>query len=171
MPGDTARHLSACCITFLVEIRCHQPLVQLQRMAGGVEDGAAVDDAQRAVHPEPQALEHRGSEVPGYWMGHIRTAALSLAPVAPQGCVALRAPVLHTPLSRAGFAVVHVLPGVIEQKANIVRHSPLPGNRSGAESDESTRRGNPTTEDQCELCGGAGTAAAGLAARRRGAHA
>ncbi len=31
--------------------------------------------------------------------------AIPLAPAAPQGCVALRAPVLRTPLPRAGFAV------------------------------------------------------------------
>ena len=33
-------------------------------MAGGIEDGAAVDNAQRAVHAQPQAFEH-GGEVPG----------------------------------------------------------------------------------------------------------
>ena len=33
-------------------------------MARGVEDHAAVDDAQFAVHAQPQAFEHRG-EVPG----------------------------------------------------------------------------------------------------------
>jgi hypothetical protein len=35
----------------------------------------------------------------------ITTASLPLALAAPQGCVALCAPVLRTPLPRAGFAV------------------------------------------------------------------
>ena len=48
------------------------------------------------------------------------TAALPLAPVAPQGCVALRAPVLRTPLSRAGFAVAGLLAGGVEHKGNII---------------------------------------------------
>ena len=48
----------------LVEIRCHQPLVQVERVAGGGEDGAAVDDAERAVHAQAKPLEH-GGEVPG----------------------------------------------------------------------------------------------------------
>ena len=48
----------------LVEIRCHQPLVQVERVAGGGEDGAAVDDAERAVHAEAKPLEH-GGKVPG----------------------------------------------------------------------------------------------------------
>ena len=51
-------------VTFLVEVRCHQPLVQVQRMAGGIEDGAAVDDAERAVHAQSKTFEH-GGEVPG----------------------------------------------------------------------------------------------------------
>ena len=33
-------------------------------MAGGGEDGAAVDDAERAVHTEAKPFEH-GGEVPG----------------------------------------------------------------------------------------------------------
>jgi hypothetical protein len=37
---------------------------------------------------------------------------LPLAPDALQGCVALRAPVLRTPLPRAGFAVGEVYPAV-----------------------------------------------------------
>ena len=49
---------------FLIEIRCHQPLVQIERVAGGGEDGAAVDDAQRAVHAQAKTFEH-GGEVPG----------------------------------------------------------------------------------------------------------
>ena len=49
---------------FLVEIRCHQPLVQVERVAGGGEDGAAVDDAERAVHAQATPFEH-GGEVPG----------------------------------------------------------------------------------------------------------
>ena len=48
----------------LVEIRCHQPLVQVERVAGGGEDGAAVDDAERAVHAQAKPFEH-GGEVPG----------------------------------------------------------------------------------------------------------
>ena len=51
-------------LAFLVEIRRGEPLVQLQRMAGGIEDGAAVDDAERAVHAQAKAFEH-GGEVPG----------------------------------------------------------------------------------------------------------
>ena len=43
-------------LAFLVEIRGDDPLVQHQRMPGGVEDGAAVDDAERAVHAQPQAV-------------------------------------------------------------------------------------------------------------------
>ena len=35
-------------IALLVEIRCDDPLVQRQRMPGGIEDFAAIDDAQRA---------------------------------------------------------------------------------------------------------------------------
>ena len=49
---------------FLVEVRCHQPLVQVERVAGGGEDGAAVDDAERAVHAQAKPFEH-GGEVPG----------------------------------------------------------------------------------------------------------
>ena len=49
---------------FLVEVRRHQPLVQVERVAGGGEDGAAVDDAERAVHAEAKPFEH-GGEVPG----------------------------------------------------------------------------------------------------------
>ena len=48
----------------LIEIRRHQPLVQVERVAGGGEDGAAVDDAQRAVHAQAKPFEH-GGEVPG----------------------------------------------------------------------------------------------------------
>ena len=48
----------------LVEVRCHQPLVQVERVAGGGEDGAAVDDAERAVHAQAKPFEH-GGEVPG----------------------------------------------------------------------------------------------------------
>ena len=51
-------------LAFLVEIRRDDPLVQRQRMPGGVEDFAAVDDAERAVHAQPQPLQH-GGEVPG----------------------------------------------------------------------------------------------------------
>ena len=51
-------------VALLVEIRCHQPLVQVERVAGGGEDGAAVDDAERAVHAQAKTFEH-GGEVPG----------------------------------------------------------------------------------------------------------
>ena len=51
-------------LAFLVEIRGDDPLVQHQRMTGGIEDGAAIDDAERAVHAQPQPLQH-GGEVPG----------------------------------------------------------------------------------------------------------
>ena len=56
--------LGALHVAFLVEIRCHQPLVQVERVAGGGEDGAAVDDAERAVHAQAKTFEH-GGEVPG----------------------------------------------------------------------------------------------------------
>ena len=49
---------------FLIEVRRHQPLVQVERVAGGGEDGAAVDDAERAVHAQAKTFEH-GGEVPG----------------------------------------------------------------------------------------------------------
>ena len=48
----------------LIEVRRHQPLVQVERVAGGGEDGAAVDDAERAVHAQAKPFEH-GGEVPG----------------------------------------------------------------------------------------------------------
>ena len=48
---------------FLVAIRLGQPLVQSERVARRGEDRAAVDNAQRAVHTEAEAFEHRG-EVP-----------------------------------------------------------------------------------------------------------
>ena len=51
-------------VALLVEIRCHQPLVQVERVAGGGEDGAAVDDAECAVHAQAKPFEH-GGEVPG----------------------------------------------------------------------------------------------------------
>jgi len=38
-------------LTLLVEVRGREPLVERQGVAGGLEDGAAVDDAERAVHP------------------------------------------------------------------------------------------------------------------------
>ena len=51
-------------VAFLVEIRGNNPLVQHQRMPGGVEDFSPVDNAERAVHAQPQPLQH-GGEVPG----------------------------------------------------------------------------------------------------------
>ena len=51
-------------VAFLIEVRRHQPLVQVERVAGGGEDGAAVDDAERAVHAQAKPFEH-GGEVPG----------------------------------------------------------------------------------------------------------
>jgi hypothetical protein len=45
--------------------------------------------------------------------------ALPLAPAAPQGCVALCAPVLRTPLPRAGFAVSENHLGSVEQRGNM----------------------------------------------------
>jgi hypothetical protein len=47
-----------------------------------------------------------------------RLTALPLAPAARQGCGALRASVLRTPLSRGGFAVAGVSDGEVEQKGN-----------------------------------------------------
>ena len=47
----------------LVELRCNQPLVQAEGVAGGREDAAAVDDPQRVVHAQAQPFEH-GGEVP-----------------------------------------------------------------------------------------------------------
>ena len=49
---------------FLVAVRCGEPLVQLQRVAGRREDGAAVDHPQGVIHAQAQAFEH-GGEVPG----------------------------------------------------------------------------------------------------------
>ena len=43
-----------------VEIRRDQPLVRRQRVARRVEGLQPLNDGQRAVHPEPQALEHGG---------------------------------------------------------------------------------------------------------------
>ena len=51
-------------LAFLVEVRRGEPLVMVERGAGRVEDRAAVDDAQRAVHTQPEAFEDR-REVPG----------------------------------------------------------------------------------------------------------
>ncbi len=51
-------------LAFLIEIRRHQPLVQVERVAGGGEDGAAIDDAECAVHTQAEAFEH-GGEMPG----------------------------------------------------------------------------------------------------------
>ena len=51
-------------LALLVEVRRNNPLVQGQGMAGGLEDGAAVDDAECAVHAESETFEH-GGEVPG----------------------------------------------------------------------------------------------------------
>jgi hypothetical protein len=36
-------------LAFLIEIRRRDPLMQRQRMAHGIDDHAAIDDAQRAV--------------------------------------------------------------------------------------------------------------------------
>jgi hypothetical protein len=38
--------------------------VELQSVAGGLEDGAAVDDAKGRIHAQAQAFE-QGGEVPG----------------------------------------------------------------------------------------------------------
>ncbi len=51
-------------LALLIEIRRHDPLMQRERMTRGVEDRAAVDDAQRAIHAQPQAFED-GGEMPG----------------------------------------------------------------------------------------------------------
>jgi hypothetical protein len=51
-------------LALLIEIRRRDPLEQGQRMPRGVEDRPAVDDAQRAIHAQPKALEH-GGEMPG----------------------------------------------------------------------------------------------------------
>ena len=51
-------------LALLVEIGRGQPLVQGQGMARRVEDQAAVDDAERRIHAQVQAFEHR-REVPG----------------------------------------------------------------------------------------------------------
>ena len=55
---------SALHCAFLIECWCDEPLVQVERMAGGVEDGTAVDDAERTAHAEAQPLEY-GGKVPG----------------------------------------------------------------------------------------------------------
>ena len=46
-------------LAFLVEIRGDDPLVQRQRVPGGVSI-SPVDDAERAVHAQPQPLYSRG---------------------------------------------------------------------------------------------------------------
>lgn len=61
-------------LAFLIEIWCDEPTVQLERMAGGGENGAAVDDAQARIHAEAHALEH-GGEVPGGAIARLSTAA------------------------------------------------------------------------------------------------
>ena len=43
-----ASALAACCPAFLVEVGLDQPLVQSERVTGGVEDAAAVDDARQS---------------------------------------------------------------------------------------------------------------------------
>ena len=50
-------------LAFRVEVGRCQPLVQGQGVTGGVKNDAAIDDAERPVHAQAQALEHRG-EVP-----------------------------------------------------------------------------------------------------------
>ena len=80
-------------------------------------------------HPPASILDPPPARPPGFDIGHTGVAppipcqktgimALPLAPAAPQGCVALRAPVLRTPLPRAGFAVAGVSDGRVEQKGN-----------------------------------------------------
>jgi hypothetical protein len=51
-------------LTFLIEIRRDDPLVQGQGVSGVGQDLAAVDHARRLRHTQPQALEH-GGELPG----------------------------------------------------------------------------------------------------------
>ncbi len=54
--GMFERSLGTLDQALLVEVGCREPAVQGQGMARGVEDGAAVDDAERAVHAQAQAL-------------------------------------------------------------------------------------------------------------------
>ncbi len=56
--------LSRLNLALLVEVRCHQPLVQRERVVGGLEHADAVDEAQHVIHAQAQPLEH-GGEVPG----------------------------------------------------------------------------------------------------------
>jgi hypothetical protein len=52
----------------LVEVGGRQPGMKVQRVAGRIEDHAAIDDAQSVVHAQPKALEHRG-QVP--WINRL----------------------------------------------------------------------------------------------------
>jgi hypothetical protein len=47
-------------LAFLIEVRLDNPLMQAQRHARGLKDLAAIDDAQRVIHAQSQALQNGG---------------------------------------------------------------------------------------------------------------
>ena len=49
---------------FLIEVGKHQPLILIEGVARGVDDGAAVNPAEARVRVQPEPFEH-GGEVPG----------------------------------------------------------------------------------------------------------
>ena len=49
---------------FLIEVGKHQPLVLIEGVARGIDDGAAVNPAEAGVRVQPEPFEH-GGEVPG----------------------------------------------------------------------------------------------------------
>ena len=49
---------------FLIEVGKHQPLVLIEGVARGIDDGAAVNPAEPCVSVQPEPFEH-GGEVPG----------------------------------------------------------------------------------------------------------
>ena len=56
--------LCALRLAFLIEIGLDDPLMQPERRARGIDDLAAIDDAEIGVHLQPQALKRR-RQMPG----------------------------------------------------------------------------------------------------------
>jgi hypothetical protein len=50
-------------VAFLIEVRLGYPLVLVQRMAGGFENDAAINDAKRVIHAKAQTFQN-GCEMP-----------------------------------------------------------------------------------------------------------
>jgi len=55
-----ARCRSAVYLTFLIIFGRGDPLIKLEGGSGGIEDRAAIDDAERVLHAQAQALDCRG---------------------------------------------------------------------------------------------------------------